>query len=357
MNKNIPIFFVCLKLSNGGSERVLSLLANEFANEGYDVTFIILFKSIRDYKLSEKVKLIDMAWENPCFPLKYLYRIKQLRHCLNQKNAIVISFLFRTIFWVTVSTMFLRIKRIYSERNDPRRDPNMGFKRLLRDLCYIFADRIVFQTHEQLNYYPGFIRNKGIIIGNPIIEGLPMHNPMNCKKIIISVCRLEKQKNLYMAIDAFAEFHKEYSDYEYHIYGRGKQEDSLKKYIRQKNLENSIKLKGFSNEVHEKMKKAMIFVSSSYYEGISNSVLEALSIGLPVVCTDCPIGGNRVLIKNKINGILVRNNDIDDMARALEKIAADDNFRMALSQNALKVRDTYSVENVVIQWKMMIDKE
>ena len=66
-----------------------------------------------------------------------------------------------------------------------------------------------------------------------------------------------------------------------------------------------------------------MFVSSSDFEGISNSMLEALGMGLPVVVTDCPVGGARMVIKSGENGILVPVGDTQAMYEAMRSVLKD----------------------------------
>lgn len=353
MNK---IIIVCLKLSNGGSERVLSILANSFAERGYDVDFVILYDYEPDYRLSERVNIIELKWKNSCNLVECFYRWRQLRNTIIQRDAVIISFLFRAVFWVAVSTAFLDTKRIYSERNDPRKDPNKWYKRALRNVCFNGADKLVFQTEEQMRLFPEKLREKGVVIENPVIGSMPICNPERCEKIVISVCRYEKQKNIKLSIDAFEEFHKFHNDFRFHIYGRGTLENELKLYIDSKNLNDCITLEGFHQDVFEKMSQAMIFLSSSDYEGISNSILEALAIGLPVICTDCPVGGNRVLIDNGVNGYLVSKGDLSAMVHCLTILAEDNELRKRMSFNARFVRTKYSISNIADKWDDLVKK-
>ena len=153
-----------------------------------------------------------------------------------------------------------------------------------------------------------------------------------------------------MAIDAFEEFQQKYTEFEYHIYGRGSQERLLKDYIQSKGLDNRVKIMGYANNVHEKMKDSMIFISSSDYEGISNAILEAMAIGIPVICTDCPIGGNRMLIKNGVNGFLICIGDAHSLTNRIAELVDDIEMRKRFSVNASKVRIKYSTENIMRYW-------
>ena len=97
-----------------------------------------------------------------------------------------------------------------------------------------------------------------------------------------------------------------------------------------------------------------MFVSSSDFEGMSNSMLEAMGMGLPTICTDCPAGGARAIIKDHENGILVPIKDVESMYRAMKEVAENKELAEKLSVNGTKLRDELSVDKIVSQWLEVI---
>ena len=98
------------------------------------------------------------------------------------------------------------------------------------------------------------------------------------------------------------------------------------------------------------MNSSAIFVSSSDYEGISNSMLEALGMGVPTICTDCPIGGAREMISDGENGILVPVGDDNTLYLAMKKIIENPDFANKISNNAVRIRDQYPVRKIAEEW-------
>ena len=94
---------------------------------------------------------------------------------------------------------------------------------------------------------------------------------------------------------------------------------------------------GFSKNVHDEIIDATVFVLPSNYEGLSNSMLEAMAIGLPVICTDCPPGGAREYIQDYSNGILVRVGDAEGVCKALNYIVENRRQAEMISKNAEKI--------------------
>ena len=92
------------------------------------------------------------------------------------------------------------------------------------------------------------------------------------------------------------------------------------------------------------------YVSSSDYEGMSNSMLEALAMGIPSICTDCPIGGARTVIENGVNGILTPVGEQAPLTEAMLKIIEDEAFRNLLGNNAYAIRDKLNINDIADQW-------
>lgn len=148
-----------------------------------------------------------------------------------------------------------------------------------------------------------------------------------------------------------------FTDYRLVIYGDGPEREDILSYIKLRNLSDSVDLFHNCSDVHEKIIKSSMFVSSSNYEGLSNSMLEAMAIGLPTICTDCPCGGARMVIKNNINGLLVPTGDKDSLAVAMEKIAKNQQLSQKLSNNSKKLRDMLSLDKIAKQWESLFERE
>ena len=159
-----------------------------------------------------------------------------------------------------------------------------------------------------------------------------------------------------LLIDAFEKVRKKYKDYKLVLYGDGILKKQIENYIKEKKLTDSIVLKPFDKEVHNKILKSAMFVSSSDYEGISNSMLEAMAIGLPTICTDCPCGGARMIINNGINGILVNVGDKEELSKKIILLIENKEIANKISLNGIKVRDDYSEEKISQLWINAIEE-
>lgn len=346
------LIIVTHSAGNGGAERVSCILANQFAKFGYDVTFYAIHSDKHDYYLNEKIHYVyfDLVTKNKVF--------KQIERAIRLKRYIKTHGMNTMISFVCVEGILLcgnkKLRKIYSLRNDPNRIMNKGIMRVLRNMIYKDADSIVFQTEEAQQYFSKDIQEKSAIISNPIRTDLPYWNEDNHSNDIITACRINLQKNIPMLLDAFSIFLKKKQEYRLVIYGKGDLLDEYKQYACDLGIEEHVEFAGFCDTVQEKMKNAAMYVSSSDFEGISNSMLEALAIGVPCVCTDCPVGGAKMFIDNGNSGFLVPVGDSKSMAERMLQVVSDIELQKRFSRNSQTIRARLGEEQIVGEWAKLV---
>ena len=175
--------------------------------------------------------------------------------------------------------------------------------------------------------------------------------------MIIASGRLNKQKNYYLLLDVFEEISSIFKSYKLEILGKGPLEDDIKRYANKKNCSDRIIFSGYVDNVKEHMKKAEVYVLSSDYEGMPNSLMEAMALGLPCVSTDCPCGGPKYLIENNVNGVLVPVNDVQKMVDALKTILNDKDLSFKLGKEASKIKEKLNPEVIYSKWEKTITGE
>ncbi len=355
--KNMKLVFICHGIGNGGAERVFTTIANHISEMGHKVIIVTTNPSNNDYVLHNKIDHIEAYQESGNRISRVLNRLKTIRKVVKEiKPDCVISFSAVCNIQALLALTLIKKKIIISERTDPSRYPESKIYKILRWVLYPKADRIVFQTRMAKEYFGKKIQKKGIIIENPIRSNLPEPQIVRTEKIIIGVGSLCEQKNWFVALKACELFFKKNPDYIFEIYGEGEDRDALLEYIRERDiLKSRVFLKGFCSTIEDKLKIAKIYISSSDYEGISNSMLEALALGTPVICTDCPVGGAKAMIDHKKNGILVPVGDYKSMSKALILLAQNDDICQKLSREAIRVREKYSENIIVDTWVNLIN--
>lgn len=335
------VAFVSQSLAGGGQERVTANLANSLSDDpNISVVVITATKSDNEYILSEKVKRYSIL-EN-----KLLSDSKKLRAILNTNDVdVVIGMGIYANFLCCMSNFFLKTRVIISERNDPAHDRLSLKSKIFRFVFYRFADGYIFQTEGARAFYSKKIQEKGVIIPNPLKEDIPYKSNV-CNKEIVAVGRLSPQKNYSNLINAFAEISKRHPEYVLRIFGTGELEENLKNLCRELKISDKVVFEGFCTDVHEKIKDSDIFVLSSDFEGMPNSLMEAMAMGFPVISTDCPSGGPKSLIKNEENGLLIPVNDSNQLVDALNYLIEDESFKKKIGKNAIIIRNLYSQDNI-----------
>lgn len=393
--KKSVIFFID-SLGGGGAERVVSLISNHLTkNPKYEVSIVMLRKCPIAYELDTEIKVF-YAEDLPITTLygkvirKIFTTYKRVRQGIvkpimlrlgvykkipkidetflyhyatyampyrgflrNQKNATAFGFLVRSNICMLMAAKGTGIKTVFCERNVPVRPDIPKNIIRIRDRIYKSCSAAVFQTEEEREYYTQ-LKCDATVIPNPIKTDLPERFEGKRRTEIVNFCRMTAQKNLKLLIDAFELLLKDYPDYTLRIYGRGPEKDNLQQYIEEKKLNKSVFLEDFASNIHEIIRDAAMFVSTSDYEGLSNSMIEAMAIGMPCVCTDCAGGGARMIIQDHENGILVPVGDRQTVYKGMLEIIENPKLEEKLSRKAVEVRQKLCVEKIVAQWEKMV---
>lgn len=349
LNKEIPI-------------TVLSEISPALNNKNKTVSFIKQIVSSLLCKPFEALKLrVPAIFSKISFLAQYGGQVKALREKLkSEPDTTVITFLQPSIPMVMLASSGLPNRVIFSERGDPRRLMKHRYGYAFVKKYYKRTDVAVFQTNDAKNTYPEEISKKGRVISNPIKNNLPQSYFGEREKFVTTFCRVSRQKNLPNLVRAFSSVQKDFSDFRLKLIGSPQNPDDEKVYeetkqlIKELGLTECVDFMPFSEDVHSDIIKDAVYVNSSDYEGMSNAMLEAMAIGMPVVCTDCPIGGAATVIKNDYNGLLVPVNDSDKLAEAIKKVLGDSEFSMKISKNAALIKEELSLENIALKWMELL---
>lgn len=352
------IVFLIEQLSNGGAERVTSELANAICNKSYEVHIITYVEDKnKEYYLDDQVVRHNIEIRDKRKVRRVIKRNMETYKVIKEiePSCVVSLSLPITNVRLTLLLFATKIPLILSERNAPKQYPTSLVQRILRDIVYRMCSGVVFQTEDAKQFFAKSIRKKSVVISNPINSLLPERFDGEKSSSIVNFCRLSKQKNLDMLIDSFSYIVSDYPEYSLHIYGDGPEKERLLKKIEEYGLEEKIIIHEYSTNIYEQIKNATLYVSTSDYEGISNSMLEALALGIPTISTDCPAGGAREMIQNGINGYLVPVNNRKELVKTMRHILDNPNLAKQLSDEGYKLRKNLSVERISELWLKYIE--
>ena len=339
----MKIVFVLPDMVGGGTERVVALLANEYVKKGYETDILLFAGKHIAYLLDERVKVHIVGEVSGGNPILRLQRVINMRRFYKKnKDCCIFAFSVMGAVFSVVASLGIPCRMLVSERNDPTRYEHQK----IRNWAYKKAEKIVLQTEDMRTCFPDKLSGKMVVIPNPVPDDIPEPYMGIRQKRVVSVARLQPQKNQKLLLDAFSQFIKKYPEYELYLFGVGILEKELKEQAKKLSIADKVIFKGFSSEVREKIRDSAMFVLSSDYEGISNSMIEALAMGIPVISTDCPIGGSRMYIQDHINGLLTPVGDADALCKAMCDVAGNEELAKKLSQNGAKIRETYHLGKI-----------
>lgn len=287
-------------------------------------------------------------------------KIKSLRRLVNSYSPdIVITMGLPNAIFDVPALFNTGVKHIISERNDPRNFSGKKVTKWLSRFLACFADGYVFQTKEAKEYYSLKCFSSGIVIPNPLLgtENMPS-TIFNGSKIpqIVTAGRLNKQKNLELLIRAFNKIHVKFPSHKLVIYGEGPERKNLENLIHTLHLENAVSMPGSVQNVIELIYDKELFILSSDFEGMPNVLMEAMSLGLPCISTNCPCGGPAELITDGYNGLLIPVNDETALTSAISRLLTDSFLSEKLSKNAFKIREIFDLDVISRQWLNYIIK-
>lgn len=368
------ILFHINSLGKGGAERVVSVLSRYFAEDGYQVVIVTLWRAGEEYELSKAVRRIDLgelaAGRLGGRRLLALRRFTDLRSVIRREQpGIVISFCVKANFRSAFAMLGMRTPLLVSVRNDPKTDyaPHAGATKWMEKK----ACGCVFQTEEARQFFSPAFQKKSRVIWNPIDEKYllagqksQMQRTENDKEQdtrlnrIVTVGRISRQKNHMLLLRAFCRIRDQFPHMVLQIYGEEGESGirkELEDYIIANGLEGQVLFMGQSSSLERELQDAALFVLPSDYEGMPNALMEAMVLGLPVIATDCPCGGPSALIEDGVSGLLVPVGDEDRLAETMARLLGERELARSMAENAAKVAEKVSPLRIYKEWKEYVE--
>lgn len=355
MMKRIALFISSLQ--KGGSERVMVNLAEYFHKQKYDVILVTQYKKDVEYDISPEIRRVYSEPDETLLQggriKNFITRFRTLREIWDAyKPDVILSFLGKNNLMAIATAAFLPSKVVVSVRGEPTMEYEGKLMQRLAKLLFRFADGVVLQTKLAMEFFPKAVRKKSKILSNPLNpQFLDRRYDGEKEDIIVAAGRLDDNKNHAMLIHAFAKIACEYPGVKLVIYGEGELRDTLTTLVAEKELTDRVLMPGNVSDVADRICKAKAFVLTSNTEGMPNSLMEAMALGIPVVSTDCPCGGPATLIEDGVNGLLVPVGDAYALSDALRKILSDEQLAQNISDEAYKITQTLAPDKVNKEWE------
>lgn len=374
------VYVIASLATSGGTERIVSEKANHLADVfGYDVSIICYDQrddSSNFYSLSKKVNQINLGLQ---FYLLYRYKFykriwkkiilryylkKQLSSYVKKINPDILIGIthFRADFVCSTNSkakiiIESHIPRSFIEKSNDNNIFLINFYKKLYDMRYFHviekkADTIITLTegdHKQ------WIKAKHIQT-IPNFSDMHVRQLSDCrKKRVITIGRLCKEKGYERLLSIWKSVIDKHPDWQLDLYGEGDMEKKLKHIITTGNISN-VTLHGITNNIGKELTNSSICVATSYYEGFSLVLLEALKHGVPCIAFDCPYGP-RTIIEDSKCGYLVENGNETLFAEKLCNLMENEQLRQQFSQASVERSMAFNKDSIMLQWKNLFEKQ
>ena len=376
------VTLIISSLSSGGAERAMSVMANYWAEKGWRITLLTFddgseppFYDLHPTIMHRPLGIAGHSATQMQGVVNNLKRLRVLRVAIRESDPqAVLSFLTSTNILTILSTLWLRIPVIVSERTSLTHHRAGKAWKFLRLWIYPRTTCLVLQTQDALAYFSAAVRRKARIIPNPVtappvpsgeqFAGLyRTHRQAQADdgkvkskkkgKTIIAMGRLSQEKGFDRLLKAFAEISHKHPEWSVIVWGEGDLRPKLEAVRDELGLKGRVSFPGYTREPFEEMRQADLFVLSSHYEGFPNVLCEAMACGLPVVSFDCP-SGPREIIRDGIDGVLVPPGDAGALASAMDRLMDDESERERLAARAPEVVERFGLEKVMGMWEAVL---
>lgn len=377
--------------STGGIERVTSVKMNWLASHGYEVYLITTghFGKPSYFRLDERIKHIDLGlgYEEPgqinrlTIALRNRPRYKKHEAELNRlfneiKPDIAVAagwheaeFLYRIKdgskkvlerhgylhYELAQHNLYYRVIEYPSLLDKLKHWTRLAFFKWVAyhkiDLACKF-DCSVLLTERDRQGYKGLMNTA--VIPNPITVFSEKKSPLT-DKVVLAVGRLGIEKNFTELVEIWAMIAKDYPDWTLRIVGDGYEKEAICRAIRKYGLEAQVELLPFTNKIQEHYCGASVYAMTSVFESFGLVLVEAASIGLPLVAYDCPCGPSDI-IKDGEDGFLIPMHDKEAYSKALRRLIEDESLRKRMGSNAEKNSERFSLDAVMHQWEELFVK-
>ena len=376
-------------LQQGGAERVMSSLAEYLWEKGWKVTLVTTYFNPPEYMPEHG------AWDpqtgTPLPGQEGIQRIysdltpgqlthSRIRNFLARFNTlrriwkrirpdIILSFIGMNNIMAILTSRGLHIPVAISVRANP--PVEYASPKLMIPALLLFgrADALIMQTTQGKLFFPRYIQKKAVLLPNALSPDFirPVYEGERTKRIVC-VGRLDENKNQAMVMEAFKDAGKgekpeqgeqdKYParrEWTLELYGDGPCRQELETLAKQLGMEDRIVFFGTGSHIADRIRTASVFVLSSDTEGMPNALMEAMSLGLACISTDCPCGGPADLIQDGVNGYLIPVRDEEALRVKLQMLMDDPALAGQIGKEASRIQQLYSPDVICSRWEQTLE--
>ena len=339
--KSIAVFVK--NLTSGGAEKQAVLLAKALAGD-YEMHYVIF----NGRKVHEKY--LDLLHEDKrihvvSFMGGHTSRFSQFVSYIKANDiSLIFSYLTAANLYASMAGMMTGAKVVTGIRNA---ELPLGRRIADRILTNFFAKKTVVNCFSGSTKFisQGFKSEKLVVIPNCFENIAPYKEKQKVDDEIhvITVGRFVAQKDYPTAIRAISKANKKCTNLWFDIVGYGEQEMEIRNLVKENGIEICTTIHINPNNIPELLQRASIYLSTSLFEGTSNSIMEGMNANLPIVATN--VGDNYKLVRDRVNGYLEATGDVDAIAKDIVTLCHDTDLRNRMAKAGKEnLIDNYSVE-------------
>lgn len=335
-------------LTGGGQERALTNLANQFAEMGHHVTILPLFKTEIFWELNPKIEIIFPDLDRKSHH-RLVYALRLLPHIRKQVNKLkpdtILSFGEWFNSYVILATRFLKFPLYITNRMGPLLKLGSLIDNANR-LLYRYVDGIIAQTSISKTIIEKNTHNRNVVVIPNAVKPIDVL-AKTVNKNIVTVGRLSKEKGHTTLLKAFAKVKE--TEWKLHIIGDGLERENLVNESTMLGVSERVVFHGYQQNFSAILANCEIFVLPSLYEGFPNALVEAMSVPLACISSNCVAGPSDIIEHGK-NGLLVEPGNVTELTNAIDYLIENPEIRDNLATEAFKIRETLNFEVIAKQY-------
>jgi glycosyltransferase involved in cell wall biosynthesis len=347
--KPLKVAVVGYKLAEGGLERIFGTTTKMLHEAGIEVHTLVLEDKI-DYEFGGKL----VTFGNYSRFVKYF---KLRSYLQKQQFDYVIDFRHRInprMEWVFLKFIYRNLKFIYTVHSSRLETYLTDNKRVAKQMIQKASKIVTVSNFIKQKIETKFNTKSVEVIPNSV----SIHSVSTTEKLpfeyVIAVGRLVPLKQFDQLIESYANSVLPKKNIHLVILGTGEEQTLLENRIANLNLEDKVHLLGFKENVWDYISNTKFLVLSSQYEGFPMTILEALSLGIPVISFDCESGPKDMII-NSHNGILVENQNFTELTHKMNIFVEDEVLYQNCKTNAISSVAKFQSEVVINQWLQVLN--
>lgn len=356
MSRREKLYILSPSLKLGGAERTCAEVANYASSNRVEVIIILFTKQPIVYELNSNVKIIEPHFKKSNSYLYYLNVVRMVRREIKKNpnsSAFILGYhIIGALACVGMNCRLIGSIRVGFNRNWKPLNSNSIISSLFQylykktnKLLRLRFDGMIHQTEKAYLWRKdNYSKSCEHIVIHNFLREIKQHD-VKKRKSVISVGRLSAEKGHIHLLEAFKLSDASNKGWKLEFVGNGPEDEKLKKFVRDHDLDDHVEFLGFRSDVDLKMQSSSIFVLPSLTEGFPNALMEAMANGLACISFDCETGPAE-LINHGENGLLVPVADVNKMAQYISDLVKDEVLRLELGEKASLIRETHSCDKV-----------